>query len=185
MFIAYRRGPGEAAECGASAEGWRERFALRWFSGTKYPWRNYSGDKGPLPQPLTPDAALVKAPLRIAGLLFSGGNALRDKFPLLPHHHTGPRGRRFGGTIFPARKAFYPACRPNTKHSPKHELPPLKRSMGFTPIGKLRSRFGPQFAKGCADTEMLREVLHKLDEATLAKLVAAHEIGELEKVRRT
>jgi hypothetical protein len=32
---------------------------------------------------------------------------------------------------------------------------------------------------------MLREVLHRLDEATLAKLVAAHEIGELEKVRRT
>jgi hypothetical protein len=75
--------------------------------------------------------------------------------------------------------------------SPKHQafsetrIGALKAQHGITPIGKLRSRFGPQFAKGCADTEMLREVLHKLDEATLAKLVAAHEIGELEKVRRT
>jgi hypothetical protein len=54
----------------------------------------------------------------------------------------------------------------------------------MTPIGKLRPRFGPQFTKGCADTETLKKLLHKLDKAPLAKLVA-QEIGELEKVRRT
>jgi hypothetical protein len=70
--------------------------------------------------------------------------------------------------------------------SPEHQavsetrIGVLKAQHWITLIGKLRSRFSSQFAKGCTDTETLREVLHRLDEATPAKLVADHEIGDLE-----
>jgi hypothetical protein len=50
-------------------------------------------------------------------------------------------------------------------------------------IGTLRSHYGQEFAEGCADDESLGEALHKLDEPTLTKLLAAHDSGELEKIR--
>jgi hypothetical protein len=59
----------------------------------------------------------------------------------------------------------------------------LKARHGTTPIGTLRSHYGPQFAKECSDTETLTEVLHKLDEPTLTKLLGAHDSGELERIR--
>jgi hypothetical protein len=45
----------------------------------------------------------------------------------------------------------------------------FKARHGTTPIATLRSHYGPQFAKGCSDSETLSEVLHKLDEPTLPK----------------
>ena len=61
----------------------------------------------------------------------------------------------------------------------------LKARYGTTPIGKLRTLYGPQFARGCTDGVTLSEVLHKLDETTLTKLVTAQEDGELAKIRET
>jgi hypothetical protein len=61
----------------------------------------------------------------------------------------------------------------------------LKARHGTLPIGILRSHYGPQFARGCSDSETLGEAMHKLDEPTLTKLLAAHENGELAKLCRT
>ena len=61
----------------------------------------------------------------------------------------------------------------------------LKSHHGTIPIGKLRGLFGSQFAKGCSDTETLREELHKLDESALTRLVTADENGDLAKVHWT
>lgn len=60
----------------------------------------------------------------------------------------------------------------------------LKARHGTTQIGILRSHYGPQFARGCSDSETLSGCLHKFDEPTLTKLLAAHDSGELEKIRR-
>jgi hypothetical protein len=60
----------------------------------------------------------------------------------------------------------------------------LKARHGTMPIGILRSHYGPQFARGCSDSETLSKVMHKLDELTLTKLLAAHDRGALEKIRR-
>jgi hypothetical protein len=51
----------------------------------------------------------------------------------------------------------------------------LKAPHGTMQIGILRSHYGPQFARGCSDSERLSEALHKLDEPTLTKLLDAHE----------
>jgi hypothetical protein len=58
----------------------------------------------------------------------------------------------------------------------------LKAHHGTMPIGILRSHYGPQFARGCSNSETLSESLHKLDEPTLTKLLAADENGELAKL---
>ncbi len=50
---------------------------------------------------------------------------------------------------------------------------------GDTLIGTLRSSYGFQFARGCADNEKLSEVLAKLDEPSLFKLVRDHKAGML------
>jgi hypothetical protein len=43
----------------------------------------------------------------------------------------------------------------------------LKMRHGIKQIGTLRSRYGPRFARGCADGETRNDALHKLDEQTL------------------
>ena len=48
-------------------------------------------------------------------------------------------------------------------------------------IGTLRT-YCPHFAKGCADDEKLSDVLHKLDEPSLSKLVGDHQDGKLERI---
>ena len=60
----------------------------------------------------------------------------------------------------------------------------LKARHGNTQMGMLRSHYGPQFARGCSDSETLSEALHKLGEPTLMKLLDAHDSGELEKIRK-
>ena len=55
----------------------------------------------------------------------------------------------------------------------------ISRKHGDTPIGTLRISYGSRFAKGCADSEKLNEVLAKLDEPSLFKLVRDHKAGML------
>ena len=50
---------------------------------------------------------------------------------------------------------------------------------GDTLIGTLRSSYGSRFAKDCTDDEKLSEVLAKLDELSLLKLVRDHKAGML------
>jgi hypothetical protein len=59
----------------------------------------------------------------------------------------------------------------------------FKDRHGCKSIRTFRAHFGPQFAKGCSDGETLGEVLHKLDEPTLTKLLGGHDNGELDKIR--
>ena len=55
---------------------------------------------------------------------------------------------------------------------------------GNTLIVTLRKAYGPNFAKGCADTDKLRDVLHKLDKSSLSALIEDHEAGTLEAICR-
>jgi hypothetical protein len=48
-------------------------------------------------------------------------------------------------------------------------------------IGRKQS-YGPGFARGCGDHEILGDVLRKLDEPSLTQLIRDHESGRLEKV---
>jgi hypothetical protein len=53
------------------------------------------------------------------------------------------------------------------------------RKHGNTLIGTLRISYGSGFAKGCADDEKLSDVLAKLDEQSLSKLVGDYKNGML------
>ena len=53
----------------------------------------------------------------------------------------------------------------------------IGRKHGNTLIRRLRISYGRGFAKGCADYETLSEVLGKLDEPSLSKLVRDHKAG--------
>ena len=55
----------------------------------------------------------------------------------------------------------------------------ISRRHGNTLIGTLRISYGSGFAKGCANDEKLSEVLAKLDEQSLFKLVRDHKAGML------
>ena len=55
----------------------------------------------------------------------------------------------------------------------------ISRKHGNTLIGTLRISYGRGFAKGCADSERLSDVLAKLDKRSLHKLVRDHNAGVL------
>ena len=55
----------------------------------------------------------------------------------------------------------------------------ISRKHGNALIGELRISYGNGFAKGCADDEKLSDVLTKLDEPSLFKLVRDHKSGIL------
>ena len=55
----------------------------------------------------------------------------------------------------------------------------ISRKHGNTLIGTLRISYGSGFAKGCANDEKLSEVLAKLDEPSLFKLVRDYKAGML------
>jgi hypothetical protein len=46
-------------------------------------------------------------------------------------------------------------------------------------VRTLRRAYGQHFADGCAPEEKLSDVLHKLDEPSLSKLVHDHDQGKL------
>jgi hypothetical protein len=58
----------------------------------------------------------------------------------------------------------------------------ISRKHGNTLIRTLRKTYGTDFAKDCADSEKLSDVLHKMDEPSLSKLVHDHEAGKLEQI---
>ena len=47
----------------------------------------------------------------------------------------------------------------------------ISKKHGNTLIGTLRETYGPDFARGESDTAKLEDVLHRLDEPSLASLV--------------
>jgi len=55
----------------------------------------------------------------------------------------------------------------------------IGRKHGNTLIGRLRISYGSRFATGCANDEKLSEVLVKLDERSLFKLVRDYKSGML------
>jgi hypothetical protein len=58
----------------------------------------------------------------------------------------------------------------------------ISRKHGNTLIGTLRKTYGADFAKNCAESDMLSDVLHKMDEPSLSKLVHDHQAGKLEQI---
>jgi len=58
----------------------------------------------------------------------------------------------------------------------------ISRKHGNTLVGTLRKTYGVDFAKGCAESDRLSDVLHKMDEPSLSKLVRDHEAGKLERI---
>jgi hypothetical protein len=55
----------------------------------------------------------------------------------------------------------------------------ISRKHGNTLVGRLRISYGRAFAKSCADDDKLSDVLAKLDERSLSKLVRDHKAGVL------
>jgi hypothetical protein len=60
----------------------------------------------------------------------------------------------------------------------------MSRKHGNTLISTLRKHYGVDFAYGCADSDNLSDVLQKLDEPSLSKLVRDEEAGNLERICR-
>lgn len=58
----------------------------------------------------------------------------------------------------------------------------ISRKHGNTLVRTLRKTYGPSFAKGCADTDKLSDVLHELDETSLSHLIRDYEAGRLDQV---
>jgi hypothetical protein len=58
----------------------------------------------------------------------------------------------------------------------------ISRKHGNTLIRTLRKTYGSDFAQGCADSDKLSDILHKLDEPSLSKLIRDHEAGKLEQI---
>jgi hypothetical protein len=58
----------------------------------------------------------------------------------------------------------------------------ISRKHGNTLIGTLRKHYGADFAFPCAENDRLSDCLHKLDEASLSKLVRDHQEGKLERI---
>jgi len=55
----------------------------------------------------------------------------------------------------------------------------ISRDYGNTPIGVLRRAYGQDFGKGCSDEDKLRDMLPKLDEPSLSRLMIDLHDGQL------
>jgi hypothetical protein len=60
----------------------------------------------------------------------------------------------------------------------------ISRKHGNTLIRTLRKTYGQSFAGGCGNKKKLGDVLHKLDEPSLTRLIHDHEAGNLETICR-
>src|SRR5215813_7310080 len=65
----------------------------------------------------------------------------------------------------------------NTRHRDKSGE--IGRKHGNTLLRTLRKTYGQSFAEGCSDNEKLSDVLHKLDEPSLTRLIDDHDAGYL------
>jgi hypothetical protein len=66
---------------------------------------------------------------------------------------------------------------PHGRHRDKNGE--LSKKHGNTLVRTLRKIYGQQFAEGCTPEEKLRDVLQKLDEPSLSRLVHDHEHHKL------
>jgi hypothetical protein len=55
----------------------------------------------------------------------------------------------------------------------------ISRKHGNTLVGTLRKHYGAGFAAGFKDSDKLSDVLAKMDEPSLSKLIRDHEAGTL------
>lgn len=55
----------------------------------------------------------------------------------------------------------------------------ISRKHGNTQVGTLRKHYGANFAAGFKDSDTLAQVLAKMDEPSLSKLIKDHEAGHL------
>jgi len=69
-----------------------------------------------------------------------------------------------------------------TRHRDKNGE--ISKKHGNTLIRTLRKTYGANFAEGCNDNEKLSDVLQKLDEQSLSRLIRDHGAGRLEQVCR-
>jgi hypothetical protein len=60
----------------------------------------------------------------------------------------------------------------------------MSRKHGNTLISTLRKHYGTDFAYGCADSDTLGDILQRLDEPSLNKLLRDEEAGKLEQICR-
>lgn len=60
----------------------------------------------------------------------------------------------------------------------------IGRKHGNTLIRTLRRTYGSHFAEGCRDDERLSDVLHKMGEPSISKLLHDHERGKLDEICR-
>jgi hypothetical protein len=60
----------------------------------------------------------------------------------------------------------------------------MSRKHGNTLIGALRKHYGTDFAYGCAESDTLGDILQRLDEPSLNKLLRDEEAGKLEEICR-
>ncbi len=68
----------------------------------------------------------------------------------------------------------------DTRHRDKNGE--ISRKHGNTLICTLRKTYGPDFAKGCDDTDKLADALNKIDEPSLSHLIRDHEAGYLDQI---
>ena len=64
----------------------------------------------------------------------------------------------------------------------RHKHGEIGRKHGNTLVGTLRKTYGERFAPGCAETAKLSNVLKKMDEPSMSKLIHDHEAGRLEQI---
>jgi hypothetical protein len=73
---------------------------------------------------------------------------------------------------------------PGLDHRHRDKDGEISKKHGNTLVGTLRKTYGPIFASGFSDHDKLRDVLDKLDEPSLSKLVADHDAGRLHEITR-
>jgi hypothetical protein len=73
---------------------------------------------------------------------------------------------------------------PGLDHRHRDKDGEISKKHGNTLVGTLRKTYGPTFAPGFSDHDKLSNVLDKLDEPSLSKLVRDHEAGQLHEIAR-
>lgn len=71
---------------------------------------------------------------------------------------------------------------PGLDHRHRDKDGEISKKHGNTLVGTLRKTYGPSFASGFSDRDKLSDVLDKLDEPSLSKLVRDHEAGRLHEI---
>jgi hypothetical protein len=73
---------------------------------------------------------------------------------------------------------------PGLDHRHRDKDGEISKKHGNTLVGTLRKTYGPTFASGFSDHDKLGDVLDKLDEPSLSKLVRDHDAGRLHEITR-